>query len=63
MIQMRWMVVKQVSTSAEYVVICFMLTCCSGVPSVIVDTPSGATPIYTPPSAMSGGGIGPPPGM
>jgi len=44
-------------------VVCLILASCSGVPSVVLDTPSGPTPIYTSPQAMPGGGLGPPPGM
>jgi hypothetical protein len=43
--------------------ICAVLVGCSGAPPVVLDTPTGMTPIYTPPSAAPGGGIGPPPGM
>ena len=43
--------------------VCLLLIGCSGAPSIVLDTPSGPTAIYTPPQAMPGGGIGPPPGM
>jgi hypothetical protein len=43
--------------------ICLLLAACTGGPSVMVDTPSGVTLVDTPPQAMPGGGIGPPPGM
>ena len=49
--------------SAVSATICLTLAGCAGGPSVAVDTPAGVTPIYTPPPAMPGGGIGPPPGM
>lgn len=43
--------------------ICLMLAACTGGPTIVVDTPTGADLISTPPPAMPGGGIGPPPGM
>src|SRR5262245_35024661 len=49
--------------SATFSIICLVLFGCSGGPSVVMDTPTGVTPIYTPPPDMPGGGIGPPPGM
>jgi hypothetical protein len=49
--------------SAMFGVMCLVLVGCSGGPSVVLDTPMGVTPIYTPPPAMPGGGVGPPPGM
>jgi len=49
--------------SAAFGAMGLLLVDCSGGPSVVVDTPTGATPIYTPSPAMPGGGIGPPPGM
>jgi hypothetical protein len=41
------------------------LAACSGGPEVVLDTPTGVTPIYTPQpqQAMPGGLIAPPPGM
>jgi len=37
--------------------------CSSGPPSVVLDTASGAVPLFTPQSAMPGAGIAPPPGL
>lgn len=37
------------------------LAACSGAPQVVLDTPTGITPIYTPQPAMPGGLIAPPP--
>ncbi|HTI81102.1 MAG TPA: hypothetical protein VL614_11700 [Acetobacteraceae bacterium] len=41
------------------------IAACSGPPEVLLDTPTGVTPIYTPTpqAAMPGGAIAPPPGM
>lgn len=41
------------------------MTACSHAPDVLLDTPTGVTPIYTPTpqAAMPGGLIAPPPGM
>jgi hypothetical protein len=36
---------------------------CTGGPAVLVDTPTGVTPIYTPSPVMPGGPAGPPPGL
>lgn len=41
----------------------FLIFGCAGGPSVVLDTPTAVRPIYTPPAAMPGGNIGPPPGM
>src|SRR5215472_18045169 len=53
--------------AASFGISCLILAGCSGgVPSIVLDTPSGPTPIYTPtpaPMDMPGGGVGPPPGM
>ena len=54
---------RQVTTLPALGAICLVLAGCSGVPSIVLDTPTGVTPIYTPPLAMPGGNIGPPPGM
>jgi hypothetical protein len=54
---------KRANRSAMLRTVCLVLVGCSGGPSVVVDTPTGVTPIYAPPPAMPGGGIGPPPGM
>lgn len=43
--------------------LCACLAACSGAPTVLVDTPTGVTPIYTPSPAMPGGLAGPPPGL
>ena len=43
---------------------CLILAACAGGPSVVVDTPTGATTLVAAsPQGMPGGGIGPPPGM
>jgi hypothetical protein len=39
------------------------LAACSAGPTVLVDTPTGVTPIYTPGPAMPGGAVAPPPGL
>ena len=48
-------------------VACLLLAGCSGQgPNVVLDTPTGTAPIYTPalaPPGMPGGAIGAPPGM
>ena len=51
--------------SRQLCVACLLLAGCSGqMPNVVLDTPTGATPIYTPaPPGMAGGAVGPPPGM
>jgi hypothetical protein len=57
---------KQAIRPATFGTLCLMLVACSGGPSIVLDTPTGPTPIYTPSPptpAMPGGGIGPPPGM
>lgn len=54
---------KRTCSQAVRGAICLLVASCSGPPSVVVDTPSGVTPVYTPAPAMPGGGIGPPPGM
>ena len=44
--------------------LCVVLASCSGTaPTVLLDTPTGATPIYQPPPSMPGGLVGPPPGL
>ena len=52
---------------ARAAVLCVLLAGCSGSgPTVLMDTPTGVTPIYTPAPAtpvMPGGNIGPPPGL
>jgi hypothetical protein len=42
---------------------CVWLAACSAGPTVLVDTPSGVTPIYTPSPAMPDGLAPPPPGL
>ena len=54
---------RRTISSATFAAICLLLVGCSNVPSIVVDTPSGPMPIFTPQPAMPGGGIGPPPGM
>lgn len=53
--------------AAGFAVIAMLLVGCSGngvqVPTVILDTPTGATPIYTPSAAMPGGQVSAPPGL
>lgn len=49
--------------AALFGTICLQLVACSNGPSIVVSTPTGPRPIYTPPAAMPGGGIGPPPGL
>ena len=53
---------------AAIVGLCVFLPGCSGnngwqPPTVVLDTPTGATPIYSPPPGMPGGQVGPPPGL
>jgi hypothetical protein len=49
-------------------ILCSLLLGCSGnsewqPPTVVVDTPTGVTPIYSPAPVMPGGIAGPPPGL
>jgi hypothetical protein len=51
-------------TSAAFLPLVLLgVAACSGGPEVLVDTPTGVTPIYTPQPAMPGGVMTPPPGM
>jgi hypothetical protein len=44
--------------------LCALLASCSGTaPTVLLDTPTGVTPIYQPSPAMPGALVGPPPGL
>jgi len=43
--------------------LCLLLASCGGGPAVLLDTPTGVTPIYTPSSDMPGGLVAPPPGL
>ncbi len=52
------------SFRSSLAVMCLLLLGCSGQPpTVVLDTPGGVTPIYSPPPTMPGGLVGPPPGM
>src|SRR5689334_24143913 len=43
--------------------LCLLLASCGGGPTVLLDTPTGVTPIYTPSPDMPGGLVAPPPGL
>ncbi len=53
------------ATTALLPLLLLGMSACSGPPDVLLDTPTGVTPIYTPTpqAAMPGGSIAPPPGM
>ncbi|MGC1409755.1 MAG: hypothetical protein WA864_12510 [Acetobacteraceae bacterium] len=54
----------QARAVAVAVVVCVLLASCSGTPpTVLLDTPTGVTPIYQPSPGMPGGVVGPPPGL
>jgi hypothetical protein len=42
---------------------CLWVSGCSQAPTIVLDTPTGATPIYTPSPDMPGGLAAPPPGL
>jgi hypothetical protein len=42
---------------------CLVVVSCSGVPNVVLDTPTGPVALNSPAPAMPGGLVGPPPGM
>lgn len=49
--------------SRTSVALYLLLSGCSGGPAVLLDTPAGVTPIYTPSPDMPGGLVAPPPGL
>ena len=49
--------------SRTSVALYLLLSGCSGGPAVLLDTPAGVTPIYTPAPDMPGGLVAPPPGL
>src|SRR5262245_15170865 len=60
----RGLLQDRVGPSRTSAALCVLLAACSGGgPTVLLDTPTGVTPIYTPSPAMPGGLAAPPPGM
>ena len=64
----RWQLQSGRACVAGLAILCSLLLGCSGnngwqPPTVVVDTPTGVTPIYSPAPVMPGGIAGPPPGL
>ncbi|HME21003.1 MAG TPA: hypothetical protein VKI44_06530 [Acetobacteraceae bacterium] len=58
----------KVAVRSSLAILCPLLIGCTGnngwqPPTVLLDTPTGVTPIYSPAPAMPGGAVGPPPGL